>query len=109
MSTGGDFESLSSQLQHFVEESWPIIVLEGSGGYADMLVQLILRAKGSDGRRNDEFLGQLEPLTAQIVSSGHVTIVRSGMIAAECERVIQRALRGDLTLQVGPVRVDTTS
>uniref|UniRef100_A0A7S1JI72 SMODS and SLOG-associating 2TM effector domain-containing protein n=1 Tax=Eutreptiella gymnastica TaxID=73025 RepID=A0A7S1JI72_9EUGL len=100
---GGERATLKYRLQRYVDQGWPILLLQGSGGYADQLVSLVNAVRKQTQYpqyQKPQVLDGVEPLTAQIVANGRVVVVKAGMVASQVSRVIEQSLRGDSTLRL---------
>ena len=99
---GGDPSKSVLECMQAVEEDRPVLVFEGSGGYADLICNMIRRVEevvkspSIDDYRN--CLGAVSPRTSSVVSSGCVTIVRQGTSTELVQRMIEKALSYDETL-----------
>ena len=99
---GGDVEQTKTAMMHSVRNNWPILVVAGSGGYADVLCGLIDRVNAlAPNAGTDEFrqhLGAVDATTAEIINEGRLTIIAEGQLSDEVKRTICFALKGDETL-----------
>eukprot|EP01012_Entosiphon_sulcatum_P041426 TRINITY_DN55272_c0_g1_i1.p1 TRINITY_DN55272_c0_g1~~TRINITY_DN55272_c0_g1_i1.p1 ORF type:complete len:1898 (+),score=398.70 TRINITY_DN55272_c0_g1_i1:66-5759(+) len=98
---GGD-DTRKFEVIQSVRHSWPILVVEGSGGFADLLASTINRMeKESTGNIDDyrKFLGKEDATIAEIINSGCCRVVKKGTSAEMMERMIETALKGNETLR----------
>eukprot|EP00760_Papus_ankaliazontas_P028334 PhM_4_TR3646/c0_g2_i1/m.59598 len=99
---GGDLITTPFRLMQAVNRRWRILVIEGSGGYADVIsrvfhrVQAIVPDAGQDEYR--VFSTSLEPMAAEIINSGQIRIVTKGSRPEELMRMIENSLKGDEAL-----------
>eukprot|EP00756_Hemistasia_phaeocysticola_P025293 Hpha_TRINITY_DN15997_c9_g1::TRINITY_DN15997_c9_g1_i2::g.70302::m.70302 len=100
---GGNKETTKFDLIHSVRKRWPILILEGTGGYADLLCDKIKSVElTSDGIPTaDDFksiLASTDALTAEIIIEGELHVISKGTQPEAFGRELQRALQGDETL-----------
>ena len=120
---GSHFEKF--RLIRHVQKRWPLLVVEGSGGYADVLCSIIgkvrdivhadFEAKGGRavGGQGDKaagpsqagldeyrkFLSGIDSTTAEIIINGHVQLIAKGAKTNEFSRKIENSLNGNETLE----------
>eukprot|EP01062_Namystynia_karyoxenos_P080317 TRINITY_DN8631_c0_g1_i2.p1 TRINITY_DN8631_c0_g1~~TRINITY_DN8631_c0_g1_i2.p1 ORF type:complete len:2529 (+),score=706.24 TRINITY_DN8631_c0_g1_i2:171-7757(+) len=119
----GDASTEKFDLVRQVQHRWPIVCIAGSGGYADILADTMSRVKkivsdreaaaeareGGSSRRKGpagaglddyrRFLSSVDSLTAEIIISGKVEVMRRGTNNKEFVRRLEICLGGDETLQ----------
>ena len=104
---GGGQTQKYSIIQH-IHKRWPILTVEGSGGYADALSKTILKVKqivrerdrgeaGLDDYR--QFLSGIDSMTADIIVNGHVEVIRKNTKTNEFVRKIENCLKGNEILE----------
>ena len=99
---GGDAKVSVLEIQQAVEEGRPVLVIEGSGGYADVIcgmihrVEEVVSAPSVDDYRS--CLGAISPRTSSVISSGCITIVPKGTSSEMLEKMVEKALSYDETL-----------
>uniref|UniRef100_A0A7S1I802 SMODS and SLOG-associating 2TM effector domain-containing protein n=1 Tax=Eutreptiella gymnastica TaxID=73025 RepID=A0A7S1I802_9EUGL len=102
---GGSRKVVKFELLHSVNRGWPILILEGSGGYADILAKTVKRVRslGSDGVvSKDDFrqcLGTVDALTAEILNQGHYLIIDEGTPPEDVEMFLEKSLMGNEILR----------
>ena len=99
---GGTEEVCEIELHNAVMHRWPILVVEGSGGYADRIITVMaqverLLPQGTDART---LLSVADATIAEIISSGNVTVVSKGTEPQQFSHLIQDALRGGHVLRM---------
>eukprot|EP01059_Diplonema_ambulator_P035255 TRINITY_DN8227_c0_g1_i1.p1 TRINITY_DN8227_c0_g1~~TRINITY_DN8227_c0_g1_i1.p1 ORF type:complete len:2019 (+),score=741.12 TRINITY_DN8227_c0_g1_i1:232-6057(+) len=97
---GGDVKSAKFDILPFVQNKWPLLIIEGSGGYADELASLIRKIEqrsGGTASKDDyqSYLSNVESSTAQIIYEGEWKLVRKGLVPETLTRIIQQAVTGD--------------
>eukprot|EP01060_Flectonema_neradi_P028821 TRINITY_DN3883_c0_g1_i1.p1 TRINITY_DN3883_c0_g1~~TRINITY_DN3883_c0_g1_i1.p1 ORF type:complete len:2053 (+),score=501.65 TRINITY_DN3883_c0_g1_i1:165-6323(+) len=97
---GGTPEQLKFNLVQYAERKWPLLIVEGSGGYADTICGIIRKIESSStGAASvddySSYLSNTDAATSQIISSGVCKIVPKGMIPSEFTRLLEKALSGD--------------
>eukprot|EP01065_Artemidia_motanka_P025993 TRINITY_DN3092_c1_g1_i1.p1 TRINITY_DN3092_c1_g1~~TRINITY_DN3092_c1_g1_i1.p1 ORF type:complete len:2151 (+),score=624.71 TRINITY_DN3092_c1_g1_i1:812-6454(+) len=108
---GGDPGTSQLELMRNVANKWPILVVEGSFGYADDLakhihsVEDLVGAPSMDDFRR--FLGKADPNTRAIITSGLVTLVPKGTPADQVERLVVQSLTVDRTLHMAWLKYAT--
>eukprot|EP01065_Artemidia_motanka_P038478 TRINITY_DN47331_c0_g1_i1.p1 TRINITY_DN47331_c0_g1~~TRINITY_DN47331_c0_g1_i1.p1 ORF type:complete len:2477 (+),score=908.43 TRINITY_DN47331_c0_g1_i1:64-7494(+) len=100
---GGNKDTTKYDLIHSVRRRWPILVVEGTGGYADVISERIRNVELiSDGAPTaDDYkrsLSEVDALTAQIICDGDLRIIAKGTLPEAFSREVQRAITGDETL-----------
>ena len=81
---GGSPEQLKFNLIQYAERKWPLLIIEGSGGYADIICSIIKKIEANSGGTASlddysNFLSNTDAATSQIISSGVCRIVPKGM------------------------------
>ncbi|KAJ9458118.1 Transient receptor potential cation channel trpm [Diplonema papillatum] len=98
----GGTHTAVEEVQQAAEAGWPILVLEGSGGYADTICKTIKRVEEVAGSQSlDDYrncLGTVSPRTSSVINSGCVTIVRKGTSTEEFHKIIEQSATYDQTL-----------
>eukprot|EP00756_Hemistasia_phaeocysticola_P032117 Hpha_TRINITY_DN16393_c4_g1::TRINITY_DN16393_c4_g1_i1::g.60181::m.60181 len=101
---GGDEGTAQIELMRSVASQWPILVVEGSLGYADVLARHIRSVEELVGAPSmDDFkryLGKADPNTRAVITSGLVKIIPKGTPADEVSILIQQSLTPDETLHM---------
>ena len=97
---GGHMKTTRFDLQPFVKNKWPFLIVEGSGGYADLLASIIKKIEytcGGHASRDDyqSYLSNYDAATAQVLYEGNHILIRQGMVPEVVTRVIQSAIMGD--------------
>ena len=112
-----------------VQKRWPIIVIEGSGGYADVLCSIINKVRqivkvsnvvstkaGAEGGPDKDkaqkgqvnqagldeyrkFLSGIDSTTAEILVNGHVELIKKHSKTNEFTRKLENCLNGNETLE----------
>ena len=99
---GGDPDTCVLEIQQAAEQNCKVVVVEGSGGYADIICSTINRVKEIVGTNAaDDFrncLGAISPRTSRIIDSGCVHIARRGTTADEFQELIKKAMTYDDSL-----------
>ena len=78
---------------------WPILLIHGSGGYADLLCSWLEHLVKVDGMDRRLPLAQVDSMTAEIIDSGVCQIIPKGALAESLSRVIESSMTGDGTLE----------
>ncbi|CUG52385.1 transmembrane protein, putative, partial [Bodo saltans] len=96
---GGATDVTRREVHTAAQRGWPILIVEGSGGYADILCSTINKinvlspdASSDDYRR---LLTTVDPETSAIIANGSWQIIQRGLEVSQVERLILTALKGD--------------
>eukprot|EP01062_Namystynia_karyoxenos_P005917 TRINITY_DN12056_c0_g1_i3.p1 TRINITY_DN12056_c0_g1~~TRINITY_DN12056_c0_g1_i3.p1 ORF type:complete len:2227 (+),score=814.21 TRINITY_DN12056_c0_g1_i3:94-6681(+) len=108
---GGDDGQAQLELMRSVANKWPILVVEGSLGYADKIAQHIHSVEDFVGAPSIDdyrrFLGKIDPNTRTIICSGLVSLIAKGTPADQVQRLIQQSLLPDATLHMAWLKYAT--
>eukprot|EP01062_Namystynia_karyoxenos_P061960 TRINITY_DN5472_c0_g1_i4.p1 TRINITY_DN5472_c0_g1~~TRINITY_DN5472_c0_g1_i4.p1 ORF type:complete len:2861 (+),score=930.10 TRINITY_DN5472_c0_g1_i4:173-8755(+) len=108
---GGDPELAALELQQSVSRGYFILVVEGSGGYADELCKVLQELQQFNPLAQTEDLkarflhgGPMDAFTERVLSFNKLVQVRKGMELEEFKRELVTCLKGDDTLQKAWIR-----
>eukprot|EP01065_Artemidia_motanka_P049322 TRINITY_DN8141_c0_g1_i1.p1 TRINITY_DN8141_c0_g1~~TRINITY_DN8141_c0_g1_i1.p1 ORF type:complete len:2763 (+),score=858.44 TRINITY_DN8141_c0_g1_i1:738-8291(+) len=108
---GGNPLTTPYELQQSVSRGYPILIIEGSGGYANELCTVLdeLHHYNPLAQQDDlkmKFLhgGPLDPMTERILSSSKLRPIKRGTPLEEFKRQLVMCLKGDDTLHKAWVR-----
>eukprot|EP01061_Rhynchopus_euleeides_P046855 TRINITY_DN909_c0_g5_i1.p1 TRINITY_DN909_c0_g5~~TRINITY_DN909_c0_g5_i1.p1 ORF type:complete len:1925 (+),score=515.08 TRINITY_DN909_c0_g5_i1:120-5894(+) len=103
---GGDPTFAPMELMQSVTRRDPVIVVQGSKGYADMLCDIIdaVQDYNPNAGRDDfqKFLNTADALTEQIIMTyvtGKLIVIKKGTKVEEFQRQVHSCLRGDEALK----------
>ena len=108
---GGDVNYEKYHLAQQVSKRWPIIIIEGSGGYADVLCDTINKVRNVVNSRKEDieeeagidhfrqYLSGIDSITAEIIINGDIQIASRGLTTNEFTRKVENALKGNETLE----------
>eukprot|EP01063_Lacrimia_lanifica_P041736 TRINITY_DN97_c0_g4_i1.p1 TRINITY_DN97_c0_g4~~TRINITY_DN97_c0_g4_i1.p1 ORF type:complete len:2335 (+),score=763.31 TRINITY_DN97_c0_g4_i1:83-7087(+) len=97
---GGRLQTSKFELFPFVENKWPIYIVEGSGGYADHLANTIRKVEelNAGAASKDDYqslLSNVDTAMAKILYEGTWTLVRRGTLPEEFERMLKKSVAGE--------------
>ncbi len=100
---GGVQADCQSELLHAVKSSWPIFLVENSGGLAEHLVSVLRRIEAICGNPTiDDYrsiLASHDPVIAEILINGDLHIVDLGTPVNDFARAVELSIHQDETLQ----------
>uniref|UniRef100_A0A7S1NI47 SMODS and SLOG-associating 2TM effector domain-containing protein n=1 Tax=Eutreptiella gymnastica TaxID=73025 RepID=A0A7S1NI47_9EUGL len=95
---GGDKLS-KFHLINSARQGWPILLIHGSGGYADLLCSSLEKLAKVDGLDRRIPLAQVDGITAEIIDSGVCHVIPKGSLSESLSRVVESSMTGDGTLE----------
>ena len=95
---GGD-ETTKKECHFAVARGWPLLIMEGSGGFADIICKTIRKVNAlSPEAGADEFrllLGGVDAVTSEIINNGTYQIIQPGTPVSMYSDSSTPALKGD--------------
>ena len=97
---GGHVKSTRFDMLPYVRNRWPFLIIEGSGGYADMLASIITKIESRAGgvASKDDYqalLSNYDSSTAQVLYEGNWVLIRKGTVPEVVTRMLSQAISGD--------------